>query len=133
MFKFWRSSVGMRIYVDGGVRKQHLGRQRREEGAIAIVLESKKIVENVGMVTNNEAEYLALIRALEIAISKGIENIEILSDSELVVRQVEGEYKVRKKELMPLYEKVMKLSTKFKSFKIEHISREENPAGKLLE
>lgn len=122
-----------RIYVDGGVRKQHLGKGKREEGRIAVVFPGKKLVEKVGNVTNNQAEYLALIRALKIAAELKMRKVEIASDSELIVRQMKGEYRVADLKLQPLYKKALDLTKKFDYFSISYVPREANLAGKLLE
>ncbi|MEM0452312.1 MAG: ribonuclease HI family protein [Nitrososphaerota archaeon] len=81
--------------------------------------------EYVGVKTNNEVEYLALIKALEIALKLGASEIALYSDSELIVKQMKGEYAVRDVKLKELYEKAVKLMEKIK-INIIHISREEN-------
>lgn len=119
--------------MDGAVRRQHLGKAEREEGVIAIVFDGEKIVERVGFVTNNQAEYMAIIRALEFCISKNIRNVVIFSDSELVVKQVKGEYAVRNLELLPYYERIMHITEGFERVDVRWIQREKNKAGKILE
>lgn len=92
----------------------------------------KEVSEAIGNQTNNYAEYTALIRALEISLVEGYKNIEILSDSELVVKQVNKIYKVKDSSIKNLYEKVISLLPKFSSFKITHIPREENSKADKL-
>lgn len=92
----------------------------------------KEVSEAIGNQTNNYAEYTALIRALEISLDEGYKDIEILSDSELVVKQVNKIYKVKDSNIKDLYEKVNALLPKFSSFKIAHIPREENTKADKL-
>ena len=82
--------------------------------------------KSVGPRTNNEAEYLALIRGLEEALRLGVRKVSVSSDSELVVRQLSGEYEVRSGRLQPLHERALVLSGAFESFDISHIRRTEN-------
>ena len=77
--------------------------------------------------TNNEAEYLAVI----VALTKFPEATEVCSDSQLVVRQLNGEYKVNKPELLYLWRRIQALLNNRKA-KFIWIPREENPAGRLL-
>ena len=91
----------------------------------------------VGYATNNQAEYSAIIAALEKAISLGIEQVEIRSDSELVVNQINGDYRVKNAALRTLYIKVKQLESQLKGFSIIHVPREQNKeadrlAGKAL-
>ncbi len=81
---------------------------------------SAKIGNNV---TNNLAEYEALIKALELATRYTKEDLTCFLDSELVVNQLLGKYRVRKPELMKLFLKVQKLQENFKSIKYKHVSR----------
>ena len=76
--------------------------------------------------TNNAAEYNSLILGLKRCIKLGIKNIKIKMDSQLVVKQVLGEYKVKNENLKLLYLQVLELLLKFDSFKIEHIYRNQN-------
>lgn len=85
-----------------------------------------EIAELIGNKTNNFAEYTALIRALEISLEDGYKNIEIKSDSELVVNQINKKYKVKDPDIKELFDKANSLIEKFSSFKILHVAREEN-------
>jgi len=120
----------MKIYIDGGVRG-HQFRGRRA-GYISIILDDEKKVEEAGDVTNNQAEYLALIRGLEIALQRKISKVEMLSDSELLVKQIKGEYRIRSKNLISLHKKAKELISRFDSFEMRWIPREQNLAGRLL-
>lgn len=73
-----------------------------------------EISEYIGKTTNNVAEYTALIRGLQEALKQNVQEIEIFSDSELLVRQLNGIYKVRNNNLIPLYRKAKELLAKFK-------------------
>ena len=85
-----------------------------------------EIAEPIGTATNNIAEYTSLVRSLERSLDLGADEAEVYMDSELVVKQMKGEYKVRNKGLMPLYKAASLLSRKFRSFSISHVPREEN-------
>jgi len=80
----------------------------------------------LGRATNNVAEYYALITALDYATTQRIERLLVRSDSELLVRQMQGRYKVKSPDLRPLFERAHKLSRGFAHFAIEHVRRELN-------
>src|SRR5262245_30477150 len=81
----------------------------------------------LGVMTNNQAEYTALIRALEHAARLGTEqHLVIHSDSELLVKQMNGEYRVKDERLKPLYEHARRLTSRFGSVTIRHIGRAQN-------
>lgn len=80
----------------------------------------------LGETTNNVAEYSALLAALEAAAGLAAAQVEVLSDSQLVVRQMNGEYRVLNAGLKPLFEKANTLAEKFDSFTIHFIRRDEN-------
>jgi probable phosphoglycerate mutase len=88
-----------------------------------IVLE---LAKNIGRETNNVAEYYALLAALDYATSHGIRALRIRSDSELLVRQMQGRYKVKSADLKPLHERASKLARQLEYFAIEHVPREMN-------
>jgi len=91
----------------------------RNEGNIQIK-SSKFVGENV---TNNIAEYEGLIHALELASKITKDEIGCFLDSELIVKQLMGEYRVKDPKLLPLFLKVQKLQENFKAIKYEHVSR----------
>ncbi len=101
-------------------------------GAIGLIIRKEgqiltKYSEFLGeMVTNNFAEYIALIRALEFASRFTKDSITCVLDSELVVKQLLGEYKVKNRGLMKLFLKVQKLQENFKKIKYLHASRWDN-------
>jgi ribonuclease HI len=94
----------------------------RKEGEI-LTKSSKFIGEEI---TNNVAEYEGLILALELASTVTKEDITCFLDSELVVKQLLGEYKVRNHNILPLFLKVQKLQESFKSIKYAHVPRIDN-------
>ncbi len=79
-------------------------------GAIGVVLEDldgnmvEEFGRTIGVCTNNVAEYRALLAGLELAATVGVDELEVLADSELLVKQVKGEYKVKNEGLKPLHE-----------------------------
>ena len=86
----------------------------------------------IGRATNNQAEYLAIIAALEQAINLGASQVELRSDSELVTKQINGQYRVKKASLRPLYLKVKQLQSQLKGFTITHIPRQQNQEADRL-
>jgi probable phosphoglycerate mutase len=80
----------------------------------------------IGRTTNNVAEYQGLLAALEYALSHGYSRLRIMTDSELMARQISGRYKVRSPDLKPLYDKARAMITQFESFSIRHVYREHN-------
>ena len=80
----------------------------------------------IGRTTNNVAEYYALISALDYAVAQGIDRLLVRSDSELLVRQMEGRYKVKSPDLRPLHEHARKLARGLAYFAVEHVPRERN-------
>jgi ribonuclease HI len=86
----------------------------------------KEISDYIGQTTNNIAEYTALVTALKEALEMNFEEIESISDSELMVKQINGEYQVKNEGLKPLYKEACELLKKFKSFTVRHVRREYN-------
>ncbi|MCK4368906.1 MAG: ribonuclease HI family protein [Dehalococcoidales bacterium] len=85
-----------------------------------------RISRRIGRTTNNQAEYKAIIAALEEAIRLGASQVELSSDSELVVKQINGSYRVKKAALKPLYQRVKQLVGSLEAFTITHIPRKQN-------
>jgi ribonuclease HI len=106
--------------------------------AIGVTLKDEKaqlvasISEAIGRTTNNQAEYRALIAGLKKAISLGVKQVEVRSDSELIVRQMLGIYRVKKEELKPLHEEARRLAGSLAGFKIISVPREENKEADKL-
>jgi ribonuclease HI len=91
-----------------------------------------RLKKYIGQTTNNVAEYFGLIAALDYAESHGVRALRIQSDSELLVKQMRGQYKVRSEDLKPLYERARKMSQALESFRIEHVYREQNREADAL-
>ncbi len=91
-----------------------------------------RISRRIGQATNNQAEYRAIIAALEHAISLGVNRVEMRSDSELVVKQISGQYRVKKASLKPLYQRVKQLQDSLEGFSITHIPRQQNTEAHKL-
>ena len=120
------------IFVDGGARGNP-----GEAGIGVVIKQGHKTLdefgEYIGKATNNVAEYTALNRGLQEALAHGHKHIEVFSDSELMVNQIKGEYKVREDSLRPLHYLAVKLLKKFDKADISHIPREKNKeADKLV-
>jgi len=90
------------------------------------------ISQSIGRATNNQAEYRALIAALEKAAGLGASQVDIRSDSELVVRQLNGQYRVKKVSLSPLYLEVSRLLSRFQGVTITWVPREQNKEADAL-
>jgi ribonuclease HI len=80
----------------------------------------------LGHTTNNVAEYRALLLGLEQALALGVRRLEVRADSELLIRQLRGEYRVRDEKLKPLYEEAKSLLARFQAARLMHVPREQN-------
>jgi len=85
-----------------------------------------ELSEFLGMRTNNVAEYSGLLAALEYAVAHGVPRLRVVSDSELMVKQMRGQYRVQSPELRPLYEEAKRRAGKLEAFRIEHVLRGKN-------
>ena len=90
------------------------------------------ISQRIGVTTNNVAEYKALIAALQKAIKLKATQVEIRSDSELMIKQLNGRYKIKSVGLRPLYLEAAKLLGQFEAVSLKHIPRELNSAADKL-
>jgi len=123
----------LKLFTDGGARGNP-----GPAGIGAIILnEAGKVVaevsEYIGEATNNQAEYKALIAGLVKAKELGVLELEVFLDSELVVKQLNREYRVKDKDLAPLFLEVYNISLGFKKIVFKHIRREKNElADKLV-
>ena len=120
----------MSIHIDGASR----GNPGYSGIGIVITKNNNKIAEYkefIGMKTNNQAEYIALKKALEIASSIDDE-ITVLSDSELVINQRTNHYKIRNKQLKVLFREITNLEKNFRTVVYRHIPREINRDADLL-
>lgn len=104
-------------------------------GAILKTPEGEVIVaegQYVGETTNNVAEYKALLLGLERALEHGVRHLEVRADSELLIKQLRGEYKVRSEGLKPLYLRALELLREFDAPKLVHVRRELNSEADRL-
>ena len=119
-----------KAFVDGGARGNP------GPAGIGAVIDGPakiEISEYIGETTNNVAEYSALIRMLEQGLKKGYSELDIFADSELMVKQIKGEYRVKNENLRGLYLEAQKYLQQLKKFTITHIRREFNKdADKLV-
>ncbi len=115
---------GCRMWIDGAARGNP------GEAAFGVFVQNAGTIEELGgylgQATNNVAEYSALVAALAYARHNGVDRLTVFSDSQLLVRQVNGEYRVRAKHLQPLFFKVLGLRRGLTSFVLHHVRREEN-------
>lgn len=102
-------------------------------GAV-LLLEGKtyEISEHIGTATNNIAEYTALIKGLSRAKTLKIESLKIFLDSELIVKQIQGSYKVKSENLKALYQEALSHLKSLKAYTISHIPREQNKKADSL-
>ncbi|MFA4872166.1 MAG: ribonuclease HI family protein [Patescibacteria group bacterium] len=118
------------LHTDGGARGNP---GPAGIGAVLEIGDKKKLFKKyIGEATNNQAEYQALILGLEKAKAAGAEEIECYLDSELVVKQLNREYKVKNKGLSPLFVKIWNLAQGFKKISYKHIFREQNKLADRL-
>jgi probable phosphoglycerate mutase len=114
------------LHTDGGARGNP---GPAGIGAVLASLEGDvlgEVAEAIGATTNNVAEYRALIAGLELALDKGVTELDVYLDSQLVVSQMKGEWKIKKAELRPLALRANSLMNKFASTTIQHVPRELN-------
>jgi len=115
-----------RAAIDGGSR----GNPGPAAWAVAVLDEAGGCIEGhsgvLGHATNNVAEYHGLIEALRLAVGREAREVEILADSELIVRQMLGTYRVRHPDLKPLHEQASQLVSRLGVFRIRHVRREHN-------
>tara|TARA_Y100001938_G_scaffold148453_1_gene232192 strand:- start:95 stop:487 length:393 start_codon:yes stop_codon:yes gene_type:complete len=119
------------IYCDGA------SRSNPGEASIGVSINKDKveidtIKKRIGINTNNVAEYLGLIAALEYCVEKKVNDVKIFLDSLLVVQQVNMEYKVKSKKLQTHYENSLKLIDQIENIEIHHIRREFNSRADQL-
>ena len=120
------------VNVDGGARGNPgpaaIGVVvRNDDGAIV-----EAVGETIGRTTNNVAEYRALLRGIELARAHGADEVELIGDSELIVRQIEGRYKVKHADMKELHAKAKKMLAGFDSWSIRHVKRAQNADADAL-
>lgn len=115
-----------RLHTDGGARGNP-----GPAGIGAVLLSEDgevlgEVARGIGITTNNEAEYSALIAGLELAHSQGITDLDVFMDSQLVVSQVNGEWKIKKEHLRPLAVRARSLLNRFDRASLSFVPREHN-------
>src|SRR5271170_1630709 len=120
------------VYCDGGSRgnpgPSGYGVYVQDEGGKALA----ELSEFLGTRTNNYAEYSGLLAALNFALEKGHTKLRVVSDSELMVKQIKGQYRVNSPELRPLYEEAKRRISRLEQFRIEHVLRGKNQQADRL-
>ncbi len=125
----------IRIFCDGG------SRGNPGPAAIgAVVLDASHepprvlttVSETIGIATNNIAEYQALVSGLEAAAAFGARRVEVRADSQLLIRQLEGRYRVKNEGLRPLYQQAKKLLATYAEVDLQHVYREDNVEADAL-
>jgi ribonuclease HI len=91
-----------------------------------------EVAEGLGTATNNVAEYTAVIRGLERALELGAASVLLRSDSQLLINQLTGRYRVKSPHLQPLHRRVRQLAAGFDSIEFEHVRRERNTEADRL-
>jgi ribonuclease HI len=94
--------------------------------------EAARVGEVLGRTTNNVAEYTGLVRGLEHALELGVRELAVRGDSELIVKQLRGEYRVKNETLKPLYEQARALLDRFDSTDVAHVYRADNSIADSL-
>ena len=122
----------LRVNVDGG------SRGNPGPAAVGIVIRGAEgqviadAAEPIGSATNNVAEYRALLRGIELAAQHGATELELYGDSELVVKQIRGEYKVKDPGLKPLHAQARQALSAFSAWSFNHVRRELNAEADAL-
>ena len=119
------------IYIDGAARGNP------GEAGIGIMIKAgedkiRELYKYIGQTTNNIAEYTALVYGLQEALILGLRKVVVFSDSELLVKQLIGEYKVKNSNLKSYYDQFLHLKTGFDSLEIKQIAREQNKESDKL-
>lgn len=119
------------MHIDGAAR----GNPGPAAYAVVLARPGEPVVEKaetMGTATNNVAEYTALVEGLELAAGLGVKRLAVFSDSELLVKQMNGEYRVKHPDLQPLYQEANRLKRQFDSVTITHVRRGQNARADAL-
>lgn len=119
----------LKLFSDGAARGNP-----GPAGAGAVLMDAEgrvvaRLGRFLGVQTNNYAEYMGLLLGLKHARSLGVKELEVLADSELLIRQLQGRYQVKSPTLRPLYEEARALLGQFSRVKLTHVPREKNKAA----
>jgi ribonuclease HI len=109
-----RAGIGVAFYRDGEPQPFHT------------------LAERIPDTTNNVAEYTALLRGLQTALEHGADEVEVRTDSELMARQIAGQYQVKSADLLPLFQEAKRLLARFDKAKVVHVRRELNKMADQL-
>jgi len=127
-----KAPLALRLHVDGA------SRGNPGEAGFGIHVtdpqggEVASLFGYLGKATNNVAEYQALLHGLRFALARGASAVDVFSDSELVVRQLEGLYRVKNPGLQPLYREAQALIARFTRARLAHVPREQNREADAL-
>lgn len=113
------------MHIDGASR----GNPGKAAYAVVLARPGEPVVEEadcIGTASNNVAEYTALVEGLALAAELGVKRLNVFSDSELLVKQMNGEYKVKNEDLRGLYEEACRRRRQFEKVTIAHVRREQN-------
>ncbi len=119
------------LYVDGA----SFGNPGPSGIGVVLVMDGRTVIaraEDVGYGTNNQAEYRALLEGLQEALQRGVKHLHVRSDSQLLIRQMTGEYKVKSKKILGLRMEAEALARRFERIDFEHIRREFNEVADEL-
>jgi ribonuclease HI len=120
------------VNVDGGAR----GNPGPAAIAAVVSVDGGEVIDSrgevIGHATNNVAEYRAVLLGIELARELGAREVELIGDSELIVKQVKGEYRVKDPGLQPLHAEVRATLEGFDRWSIRHVRREHNAAADRL-
>ena len=120
------TATRLRVHVDGGSR----GNPGRAAVGVVVMTPEGEVLEergeSIGETTNNVAEYRALLLGIELARLHGATEVELVGDSQLIVRQVQGEYRVKEETLRGLNTQVTAALEGFDRWSIRHVRREDN-------
>ncbi len=120
----------IRVWIDGASR----GNPGKAGAGIVIKDSDGDVLDEISAylgddLTNNQSEYSALVNALEFCVDQGFKEVRIFSDSELLVKQMNGEYDVKSESILKLYGKARSLESEFSEVEYNHVPRDENEAA----
>ncbi len=121
----------LEIYSDGASK----GNPGRASIGAVLLLDGKEVAQvskSIGIATNNIAEYTALLEALKLAGQMGFTRIHVKADSELMIRQLNGIYKVKNPDIKVLFDQIVLLKMDFSTISFTHVPREQNKRADFL-
>jgi ribonuclease HI len=125
-------TAALRLHVDGASR----GNPGEAGFGVHVATDGGETVASLygylGRATNNVAEYEALLHGLRYALDRGAREVRVFSDSELLVRQLAGRYRVKNAGLLPLFREAQSLLARFESARVSHVPREQNREADAL-